>query len=126
MRELAKCGITAIGRAVARRPRHHGLHDAGRRDLPHGLLDVHGAETYVVDAGEGPPVLLIHGYGDTADGWRRVVRGLLDGGHRVIAIDVPPFGLSGDPRSRRLIDFDRPFFPELPLRLALVRATVSG
>jgi len=84
-----------------------------------------GVPTYVVDAGEGPPVVLIHGYGDTADGWRRVVPGLLDR-HRVIAIDVPPFGRSGDPRTRRLIDFYKPFFPELLERLEVERATVIG
>ncbi len=52
------------------RARHPGLHDASGNQLPHRLVDVGGVDTYVVDAGEGPPVLLIHGYGDTADGWR--------------------------------------------------------
>ena len=107
------------------RPRHPGLHDAKGAELPHRLLDVNGVGTYVVDAGEGPPVLLIHGYGDTADGWRRVVPGLLQS-HRVIAIDIPPFGRSGDPRERRLIDFYKPFFPELLERLEVERATVIG
>ena len=79
----------------------------------------------MVDEGEGPPVVLIHGYGDTADGWRRVVPGLLER-HRVIALDVPPFGRSGDPRTAKLIDFYKPFFPELLERLGLERATVIG
>jgi pimeloyl-ACP methyl ester carboxylesterase len=110
---------------VSSRPRHPGLHDAKGRELPHRLVDVGGVSTYVVDAGEGPPVLLVHGYGDTADGWRRVIPGLL-ARHRVIAIDVPPFGRSGDPRAPRLIDFYKPFFPELLDRLELDRATVIG
>jgi pimeloyl-ACP methyl ester carboxylesterase len=101
------------------------LHDAHGRELAHRLLDVRGVPTYVVDAGEGPPVLLIHGYGDTADGWRRVIPGLLEG-HRVIAVDVPPFGRSGDPREERLLDFYKPFFPELLERLGLERTTVIG
>src|SRR5207302_5187269 len=125
-RETGKCGITAIGRTVARQARHPGLHDARGRDLSHRLVEVRGVETYVVDAGDGPPVLLIHGYGDTADGWRRVVPGLLDSGHRVIAIDIPPFGRSGDPRTRKLIDFYKPFFPELLQRLEVDRTTVIG
>ena len=111
---------------MARETRHPGLHDARGRDLSHRLVEVRGVETYVVDAGDGPPVLLIHGYGDTADGWRRVVPGLLDSGHRVIAIDIPPFGRSGDPRTRKLIDFYKPFFPELLQRLEVDRATVIG
>ena len=81
---------------------HPGLHDARGRDLPHRLVDAMGVPTYVVDAGEGPPVVLIHGYGDSADGWRRVVPGLLDR-HRVIAIDVPPFGRSGEPQAKKLL-----------------------
>jgi pimeloyl-ACP methyl ester carboxylesterase len=110
---------------VSSRPRHPGLHDAKGRELPYRLVDVSGVSTYVVDAGKGPPVLLLHGYGDTADGWRRVIPGLL-ARHRVIAVDVPPFGRSGDPRAPRLIDFYGPFFPELLDRLEVDRATVIG
>src|SRR5256714_9599943 len=123
--ELAKCGIKRQGGRVRRSPRHPGLHDAKGRELPHRLVEVNGVPTYVVDAGDGPPVVLIHGYGDTADGWRRVVPGLLDG-HRVIAIDLPPFGRSGDPQVRRLIDFYKPYFPALLERLEVERATVIG
>jgi pimeloyl-ACP methyl ester carboxylesterase len=110
-----------------RAPRHPGLHDAKGRELPHRLLDVGGVGTYVVEGGRGdaPPVVLIHGYGDTADGWRRVVPGLLPD-HRVIAIDVPPFGRSGDPGAPLLIDFYKDFFPELFEQLGLERATVVG
>ena len=107
------------------RPRHPGLHDAKGRELPHRQIDVAGVPTYVVDAGEGPPVLLIHGYGDTADGWRRVVPRLL-AGHRVVAIDVPPFGRSANPHVPLLIDFYKRFFPELLERLGIERATVIG
>jgi pimeloyl-ACP methyl ester carboxylesterase len=110
---------------VSRRPKHPGLHDAKGRELPHRLVEVNGVSTYVVDAGDGPPLLLIHGYGDTADGWRRVLPALLPD-HRVIAVDVPPFGRSGDPRSPRLIDFYKPFFPALLERLEIERATVIG
>jgi pimeloyl-ACP methyl ester carboxylesterase len=95
-------------------------------ELPHRLMRVGGVDTYAVEAGDGDPVVLIHGYGDTADGWRRVVPGLLAAGHRVIAIDVPPFGRSGDPRAPLLIDFYKEFFPELFERLELERATVIG
>ena len=107
------------------RARHPGLHDASGNALPHRLVDVDGVSTYVVDAGEGPPVLLVHGYGDTADGWRRVVPGLLRD-HRVVAIDVPPFGRSDEVRRPALIDFYKEWFPALFDRLELERATVIG
>lgn len=81
--------------------------------------------TFLYDAGEGPPILLIHGYGDTADGWRRVVPGLL-AQHRVIALDVPPFGRSGEPPAGHLMDFYRLFFPELLEQLGVTRTAVIG
>jgi pimeloyl-ACP methyl ester carboxylesterase len=48
------------------------------------VLDIAYAE-----AGDpaGPPVILVHGWPDTARGWRRVAEGLADGGWRVIAPD---------------------------------------
>jgi pimeloyl-ACP methyl ester carboxylesterase len=109
-----------------RGPRHPGLHDSKGLELPHRLISVGGVDTYAVEAGEGEPVVLIHGYGDTADGWRRVVPPLLDSGHRVIALDVPPFGRSGNPGAPLLIDFYKDFFPELFERLEVERATVLG
>ena len=109
-----------------RTSRHPGLHDARGRELPHRLIQAGGVDTYAVDVGAGPPVVLLHGYGDTADGWRRVVPGLLAAGHRVVAIDVPPFGRSGDPEVAPLLDFYKEFFPELFERLELERATVVG
>jgi pimeloyl-ACP methyl ester carboxylesterase len=110
---------------VSRRPQHPGLHDARGRELPHRLVDAGGVSTYVVDAGEGPTVVLVHGYGDTADGWRRVVPSLLQN-HRVVAVDVPPFGRSGQPRAPKLLDFYRDFFPDLLEKLEIERATVIG
>jgi pimeloyl-ACP methyl ester carboxylesterase len=110
---------------ISRHIRHPGLHDARGNELPHRLVEVGGVHTYAVDAGEGPPVLLIHGYGDTADGWRRVLPGLLKD-HRVVAIDVPPFGRSRMPSRDKLLDFYSDFFPELLDKFELERATVIG
>ena len=111
---------------MSRRPRHPGLHDASGEELPHRQLDIRGVPTFLYDAGEGSPVMLIHGYGDTADGWRRVVPGLLAAGHRVIALDVPPFGRSGEPQVLRLLEFYKSYFPELFDELGLDSATVIG
>jgi pimeloyl-ACP methyl ester carboxylesterase len=105
--------------------RHPGLHDARGNELSHRLVEVAGVDTYVAEGGEGPPVLLIHGYGDTADGWRRVVPGLLKD-HRVVALDLPPFGRSDDPGKRKLLDFYSEFFPTFLDEVELDRATVIG
>jgi pimeloyl-ACP methyl ester carboxylesterase len=81
--------------------------------------------THVVDAGEGPPVVLLHGYGDTADGWHRVVPALLED-HRVIALDLPPFGRSGTPEGVQLTRFYGDFFPALFEQLEVGPTTLIG
>ena len=45
---------------MSRSVRHPGLHDAKGRDLAHAIVDVMDVPVYAVDAGEGPPVVLIH------------------------------------------------------------------
>jgi pimeloyl-ACP methyl ester carboxylesterase len=113
---------------LARSATHPGLHDASGQTLGAQVIDVDGCETFVVDAGAGPPIVLLHGFADTADGWRRVVPALLPQ-HRVVAIDVPPFGRSGDPAEsdgRTLIDFYTDFFPELFETLEIECATIMG
>lgn len=44
--------------------------------------------------GAGPPVLLLHGFADSADTWRLVLDGLARAGRRALAIDLPGFGAS--------------------------------
>ncbi|HUA10944.1 MAG TPA: alpha/beta hydrolase [Solirubrobacteraceae bacterium] len=46
----------------------------------------------VLEAGDGPPVLLVHGSGMSASTWAPLMPYLE--GHRVIAFDIPGFGLS--------------------------------
>jgi len=118
---------------VRRAVRHPGLFDASGTQLPGRLLDIAGCETYVVDAPAAsrrplPPVVLLHGYGDTADCWRRVVPAL-QRERRVIAIDTPPFGRSGPPPSSfgdDLVGCYHEFFPALFEELAIGHAVVVG
>src|SRR3954464_11824141 len=110
---------------MPRRIRHPGLHDAKGNELAHRLVHVAGVDTYVADGGEGPPILLIHGYGDTADGWRRVVPGLLKD-HRVVALDMPPLRPCESPPKGKLLDFYDEFFPSFLDELELDEATVIG
>jgi pimeloyl-ACP methyl ester carboxylesterase len=51
----------------------------------------------VLDEGEGPPVLLLHGFPDSSRLWRHQVPALIDAGLRVIAPDLRGFGESDRP-----------------------------
>lgn len=66
-----------------------GEHSASFAGVPTRVLSVQG---------KGIPVLLFHGYGDTADTWRGVLARLAKAGRPAMAFDLPGFGQSG-PRS---------------------------
>jgi len=55
-----------------------------------------GYETRVLELeGEGIPVLMFHGYADSADTWRQSLAILGRRGHRAVAVDLPGFGAAG-------------------------------
>jgi pimeloyl-ACP methyl ester carboxylesterase len=60
--------------------------------------DIHGYRRAFVMAGSGPPLLLIHGIGDSADTWLEVIPRLARR-HTVIAPDLLGHGRSAKPRA---------------------------
>ena len=72
-----------------------------------------GVSTRVLQiAGEGPPILLLHGYSDSADTWRAVLR-LLEGEQAAIAVDLPGFGRASRPAAGPLLPVIDAFVAEL-------------
>ena len=61
------------------------------------MIEVNGVSLYVEDHGEGAPVLLIHGWPDSARLWRHQVPVLVANGYRVITPDMRGFGRSERP-----------------------------
>jgi pimeloyl-ACP methyl ester carboxylesterase len=58
-----------------------------------------GTKLYVKDWGEGPPVVLLHGWPLNADMWEYQAVALVAAGHRVVAYDRRGFGRSEQPGS---------------------------
>ena len=56
-----------------------------------------GVELALVDEGEGPAVLLLHGFPDSSYLWRKQVPALVEAGFRVLAPDLRGFGESDRP-----------------------------
>ncbi|MFI5036709.1 MAG: alpha/beta fold hydrolase [Acidimicrobiales bacterium] len=56
-----------------------------------------GVEIHYEVVGEGRPVVLLHGFPDTGDLWRRQVAALSAAGFRTITPDLRGFGLSDQP-----------------------------
>ncbi|MDB5843365.1 MAG: Alpha/beta hydrolase superfamily-like protein [Polaromonas sp.] len=75
---------------------------AERDNPPAGdFIDIDGVDLHYVEAGEGPPVVLLHGNAVTHADF--IASGMMDRlarNHRVIAFDRPGFGHSSRPRDR--------------------------
>jgi pimeloyl-ACP methyl ester carboxylesterase len=66
-------------------------------------VHVDGRAVNVIEIGQGPPVVLIHGLGGNWQSWLEVLPVVAALGHRVIALDLPGFGHSETPRERPTI-----------------------
>jgi len=86
-----------------------------------------GLNLYLYDTGgeAKTPVLLLHGLGDEADTWRRVLP-LLSSGHRVIAPDLPGFGRSEKEKRKYTVPFFVGVMTELLDFLSISRAVLAG
>ena len=60
-------------------------------------VEVNGVEINLVRGGEGPPVLLLHGYPQTHAMWHGVAPLLADAGFTVVAADLRGYGDSSKP-----------------------------
>ena len=52
-------------------------------------------------AGEGPAIFILHGWGSSSDSWTEVQKMLGEAGYNVIVLDLPGFGKTQAPLSRR-------------------------
>ena len=71
------------------------------------MIDVGGVALRAVEQGEGPLVLMIHGFPGLAYSWRHQMAPLADAGYRAVAIDSLGYGGSDRPLEPALYDADR-------------------
>ena len=62
-----------------------------------GYADVGDVRLHYVEAGEGPLVVLLHGFPEFWYGWRRQIQPLAAAGFRVVAPDLRGYNLSSRP-----------------------------
>lgn len=79
--------VTTVSGAVA---------DDFRDQVSHGFADSNGVKIHYAEIGEGPLVVMIHGFPDFWYSWRHQMGGLADG-YRVVAIDQRAYNLSDQP-----------------------------
>ena len=68
--------------------------DTGLRD---GYAQSGDVELHYVEAGDGPLVLLLHGFPEFWYGWRQQIAPLVEAGFRVVAPDLRGYNLSSKP-----------------------------
>jgi len=66
-------------------------------DLHHRTLAANGIRIHAVEAGEGPFVVLVHGFPESWYSWRHQLPALAAAGYHAIAIDVRGYGRSSAP-----------------------------
>lgn len=84
-----------------------------RAGLRFAMVDTAEGQLSTMEAGEGPPVVLLHGLGATKASFLPTVAALARA-HRAIAIDLPGFGDSDKPLSGR---YDAAFFARAVIAL---------
>lgn len=67
----------------------------------HRMLDCRGTRIHAVEEGEGPLVVLIHGFPESWYSWRHQIPALAAAGYRVVAIDQRGYGRSSKYRVQR-------------------------
>lgn len=63
----------------------------------HGFAETNGIRLHYLEAGEGYPVLLLHGFPELAYSWRHQIASLAAAGYRAIAPDLRGYGDSDKP-----------------------------
>ncbi len=111
-------GVGFLAATAARTTSGEGLH--------YRKVDTAIGEISTMEAGSGPPVILLHGLGATKVSFLPTV-GALAGRHRVIAVDLPGFGDSVKPIGA---SYDARFFARSIVALldglGLQRASIVG
>ncbi len=81
--------------------------DAGA-GLREGYAEVGDVTLHYVEAGDGPLVLLLHGFPEFWYGWRQQIAPLVKAGFRVVAPDLRGYNLSSKPDSFTDYTADKP------------------
>ena len=76
-------------------------------DLRDGYADLGEVRLHYVEAGEGPLVVLLHGFPEFWLSWRFQIPALVAAGFRVVAPDMRGYNRSSKPRGARAYDTDR-------------------
>src|ERR1700745_3546019 len=73
-------------------------------DVREGYAEIGDVRLHYVEAGEGPLVVLLHGFPEFWYGWRQQIQPLAAAGFRVVAPDTRGYNLSSKPEGVKAYD----------------------
>jgi epoxide hydrolase 4 len=76
-------------------------------DFRDGYADIGDVRLHYVEAGEGPLIVLLHGFPEFWYGWRLQIKPLAAAGFRVVAPDMRGYNLSSRPKGVKSYDTDQ-------------------
>src|SRR5918992_2153993 len=65
--------------------------------MTHDRVAVNGIELHIAEQGQGPPVVLCHGFPELSYSWRHQIPALAEAGYRAVAPDMRGYGESSIP-----------------------------
>jgi pimeloyl-ACP methyl ester carboxylesterase len=89
------------------------------------FIEIDGVELHYRDEGQGPILLMLHGFGGSLHNWNEWVA-RLSGTYRIIRIDLPGFGLSSPVRRKVEMDWIVAILKGFVDALDLKRFTLIG
>ena len=66
-------------------------------DLRHRLVQIDDTRIHCVEQGEGPLVIMVHGFPESWYSWRHQIPAIAEAGYHAVAIDVRGYGRSSRP-----------------------------
>jgi pimeloyl-ACP methyl ester carboxylesterase len=76
-------------------------------DVREGYADIGDVRLHYVEVGEGPLIVLLHGFPEFWYGWRLQIKALAAAGFRVVAPDMRGYNLSSRPKGVKDYDTDQ-------------------
>src|SRR3984957_11449610 len=73
------------------------IEDRASGELREGYAEIGDQRLHYVEAGDGPLIVLLHGFPEFWYGWRRQIAPLAAAGFRVVAPDLRGYNLSSKP-----------------------------
>ena len=96
------------------------------QDYQEKIISVQGIQVHYKIAGEGPALLILHGWGGSSDSWTEIQGNLSKQGFQVIVPDLPGFGMSTPPLNVWGIEEYKEFVLKLVEKIGLKKFSLAG